>query len=109
MIGANTTATIRRGTETLDDFGSPVVKWADVVTVPCRFVVGDWHQRESLRAIGGTATVVATHMVFVPADTDIVVGDRIRHRDRDYEVLACDDIDYAGHHIEAHVVRMEGA
>lgn len=109
MIGANTVCDVYRASETVNDYGEPVLTWALLVSsVPCRFVVGDYARRVELQAVAGAQVAVATHMVLLPADTDVVAGDRLERELKQYEVLSADDIDNVGHHIQAHVVRLEG-
>lgn len=109
MIGLNETCTIKRATETLNEYGEPELAWSDVATgVKCRYVTGSYYQREQLRAVAGAGTIVAEAKILLPGGMDIQEGDRIELDSRLYEVLSAEDVDRVGYVIEVQVARIEG-
>lgn len=110
MIGLNTACDVYRATRTENEFGEPESTWEPIVSqVACRFVLGDPARRVELKPAGGGDALQATHLVIFPPGTDVAPGDRLYWEERFYDVLSADDVDATGHHIEAYVVRLEGA
>ena len=109
MLGLNTTCDIYRAVRTVNDYGEEIPTWSRTDHgAKCRVVMGDYARREALQVAGGADARVATHMVVLPADIDVAPGDRILWQGRYYDVLSADDVDGIGHHLECHVVRLEG-
>lgn len=109
MIGANSVCDVLERKTTTDSYGGETVTFeTHAEDVPCRFIIGKYHQRLQLKTAGASEAEVATHQVILPADTTVEVGWGLEWKGEEYKVLSADDIDGHGHHIECHVVRLGG-
>lgn len=109
MLGYNTTCDIWKFSTSTNQYGEEIRDWRlSQAGVLCRFVTGDQKHREYMAAVGGARAKVASHLVILPITADVEIGDKLVKGQREYEVLVCEDIDGAGIHKEAYVVRLEG-
>ena len=65
-------------------------------------------QKASLQAIGTSVSTTAAYGVFFNSDQDVQIKDHITHNGKTYEVVALDDMDKNGQHLEGIVVFWEG-
>lgn len=69
------TCTTQRAVVTVDDLNQSTSSWGDWLSeLICRLVIKD--QRNPFSALAGDP-VTTTHLLLVPADSDIVAGDQI--------------------------------
>jgi len=112
LIGLNIKVDIYRPVTTTDTgWNVDELSYSDIPTyrnVRARISTLRAEQKASLQAIGTSVSTTAAHGVFFNAGQDVQIKDHITHNGKTYEVVAIDDMDKNGQHLEGVIVFWEG-
>ena len=112
MIGLNIKVDIYRPVSTTDTgWNVDELSYSDIPTfrnVRARISTLRAEQKASLQAIGTSVSTTAAYGVFFNVGQDVQIKDHITYNGKTYEVVAIDDMDKNGQHLEGIVVFWEG-
>lgn len=111
MIGLNIAVDIYRPTTSRTTANEAVESLPGTATysaVAARFTAAPKTEGKRLEVEAGGEVIVVTDIVLFEASTDVQARDYIKYGGDNYRVLAVEDIDKMGHHLEAWVVHVKG-
>ena len=111
MIGLNKTGDIYRPTRAVNSTHEKVETVPATPTyasVACRITAAPRTEGKRITITDSGKATVITEVLLFEAGTDVAVNDLFKYGSDYYRVLAAEDVDQMGHHIEALAVHVKG-